>query len=78
MQSRELLDTIVKENKGKNTNTVSSFNVNQLLQNSSISEISHAVYSLFCLSHSVSPVVYGITTGFGKFARTVIPVSKLK
>uniref|UniRef100_A0A0E9VQ24 Uncharacterized protein n=1 Tax=Anguilla anguilla TaxID=7936 RepID=A0A0E9VQ24_ANGAN len=23
-------------------------------------------------------VVYGITTGFGKFARTVIPVSKLK
>uniref|UniRef100_G3NKZ1 Histidine ammonia-lyase n=1 Tax=Gasterosteus aculeatus aculeatus TaxID=481459 RepID=G3NKZ1_GASAC len=36
--SRELLDTIVKENK----------------------------------------VVYGITTGFGKFARTVIPVSKLK
>uniref|UniRef100_A0A3Q3WLL7 Histidine ammonia-lyase n=1 Tax=Mola mola TaxID=94237 RepID=A0A3Q3WLL7_MOLML len=38
VQSRELLDTIVKENK----------------------------------------VVYGITTGFGKFARTVIPVSKLK
>ncbi|KAJ8269221.1 hypothetical protein COCON_G00118280 [Conger conger] len=38
MQSRELLDTIVKENR----------------------------------------VVYGITTGFGKFARTVIPVSKLK
>uniref|UniRef100_A0A8C2I7Y4 Histidine ammonia-lyase n=1 Tax=Cyprinus carpio TaxID=7962 RepID=A0A8C2I7Y4_CYPCA len=37
VQSRELLDTIVKENK----------------------------------------VVYGITTGFGKFARTVIPVSKL-
>ncbi|KAG7521692.1 histidine ammonia-lyase [Solea senegalensis] len=38
VQSRDLLDTIVKENK----------------------------------------VVYGITTGFGKFARTVIPVSKLK
>ncbi|MFV1400468.1 aromatic amino acid lyase, partial [Klebsiella pneumoniae] len=38
VESRELLDTIVKENK----------------------------------------VVYGITTGFGKFARTVIPVSKLK
>uniref|UniRef100_A0A672NZL3 Histidine ammonia-lyase n=1 Tax=Sinocyclocheilus grahami TaxID=75366 RepID=A0A672NZL3_SINGR len=38
VQSRELLDTIVKENK----------------------------------------VVYGITTGFGKFAQTVIPVSKLK
>ncbi|CAL1594998.1 unnamed protein product [Knipowitschia caucasica] len=38
VQSRELLDTIVKENR----------------------------------------VVYGITTGFGKFARTVIPVSKLK
>uniref|UniRef100_A0A8C6MAK8 Histidine ammonia-lyase n=1 Tax=Nothobranchius furzeri TaxID=105023 RepID=A0A8C6MAK8_NOTFU len=38
VQARELLDTIVKENK----------------------------------------VVYGITTGFGKFARTVIPVSKLK
>lgn len=38
LQARELLDTIVKENK----------------------------------------VVYGITTGFGKFARTVIPVSKLK
>ncbi|TNN00311.1 hypothetical protein fugu_011557 [Takifugu bimaculatus] len=38
VQSRELLDTIVKENK----------------------------------------VVYGITTGFGKFARTVIPVSKLE
>uniref|UniRef100_A0A3Q3F6G8 Histidine ammonia-lyase n=1 Tax=Labrus bergylta TaxID=56723 RepID=A0A3Q3F6G8_9LABR len=38
VKSRELLDTIVKENK----------------------------------------VVYGITTGFGKFARTVIPVSKLK
>uniref|UniRef100_A0A146P6X8 Histidine ammonia-lyase n=1 Tax=Fundulus heteroclitus TaxID=8078 RepID=A0A146P6X8_FUNHE len=38
VQSRELLDTIVKENK----------------------------------------VVYGITTGFGNFARTVIPVSKLK
>ncbi|XP_030625933.1 histidine ammonia-lyase isoform X2 [Chanos chanos] len=38
LQSRELLDTIVNENK----------------------------------------VVYGITTGFGKFARTVIPVSKLK
>ncbi|GAA6093712.1 histidine ammonia-lyase [Tachysurus ichikawai] len=37
-QSRELLDTIVKEKK----------------------------------------VVYGITTGFGKFARTVIPISKLK
>uniref|UniRef100_A0A3B3ZQE0 Histidine ammonia-lyase n=1 Tax=Periophthalmus magnuspinnatus TaxID=409849 RepID=A0A3B3ZQE0_9GOBI len=37
VQSRELLDTIVKENK-----------------------------------------VYGITTGFGKFARTVIPVSKLE
>uniref|UniRef100_A0A8C9VR92 Histidine ammonia-lyase n=1 Tax=Scleropages formosus TaxID=113540 RepID=A0A8C9VR92_SCLFO len=37
VQSRELLDTIVKDNK----------------------------------------VVYGITTGFGKFARTVIPVSKL-
>ncbi|KAJ8002636.1 hypothetical protein DPEC_G00160950 [Dallia pectoralis] len=38
VKSRELLDTIVKENK----------------------------------------VVYGITTGFGKFARTVIPVHKLK
>ncbi|XP_058501456.1 histidine ammonia-lyase [Solea solea] len=38
VKSRDLLDTIVKENK----------------------------------------VVYGITTGFGKFARTVIPVSKLK
>uniref|UniRef100_A0A8D3DZ48 Histidine ammonia-lyase n=1 Tax=Scophthalmus maximus TaxID=52904 RepID=A0A8D3DZ48_SCOMX len=38
VQARDLLDTIVKENK----------------------------------------VVYGITTGFGKFARTVIPVSKLK
>uniref|UniRef100_A0A7N8XYJ6 Histidine ammonia-lyase n=1 Tax=Mastacembelus armatus TaxID=205130 RepID=A0A7N8XYJ6_9TELE len=38
VQSRELLDTIVKENK----------------------------------------VVYGITTGFGKFARTVITVNKLK
>ncbi|XP_075998462.1 histidine ammonia-lyase [Genypterus blacodes] len=38
VKSRELLDTIVKENR----------------------------------------VVYGITTGFGKFARTVIPVSKLK
>ncbi|XP_051915938.1 histidine ammonia-lyase-like [Hippocampus zosterae] len=38
VKARELLDTIVKENK----------------------------------------VVYGITTGFGKFARTVIPVSKLK
>ncbi|XP_061899036.1 histidine ammonia-lyase [Entelurus aequoreus] len=38
VQARELLDTIVKENR----------------------------------------VVYGITTGFGKFARTVIPVSKLK
>ncbi|XP_036961813.1 histidine ammonia-lyase [Acanthopagrus latus] len=38
VQARELLDTIVKENK----------------------------------------VVYGITTGFGKFARTVIPVSKLR
>ncbi|KAJ8384349.1 hypothetical protein AAFF_G00206020 [Aldrovandia affinis] len=38
MQSRELLDKIVKENR----------------------------------------VVYGITTGFGKFARTVIPISKLK
>ncbi|XP_046890017.1 histidine ammonia-lyase [Hypomesus transpacificus] len=38
VKSRELIDTIVKENK----------------------------------------VVYGITTGFGKFARTVIPVSKLK
>ncbi|XP_031722025.1 histidine ammonia-lyase [Anarrhichthys ocellatus] len=38
VQARQLLDTIVKENK----------------------------------------VVYGITTGFGKFARTVIPVSKLK
>uniref|UniRef100_A0A8C5BNL9 Histidine ammonia-lyase n=1 Tax=Gadus morhua TaxID=8049 RepID=A0A8C5BNL9_GADMO len=38
VQARELLDTIVKENK----------------------------------------VVYGITTGFGKFARTVIPVGKLK
>ncbi|XP_054893570.1 histidine ammonia-lyase isoform X2 [Poeciliopsis prolifica] len=38
VQSRELLDTIVKENR----------------------------------------VVYGITTGFGKFARTVIPVGKLK
>ncbi|XP_034444773.1 histidine ammonia-lyase [Hippoglossus hippoglossus] len=38
VQSRDLLDRIVKENK----------------------------------------VVYGITTGFGKFARTVIPVSKLK
>nr|XP_020480722.1 histidine ammonia-lyase isoform X2 [Monopterus albus] len=38
VQARELVDTIVKENK----------------------------------------VVYGITTGFGKFARTIIPVSKLK
>uniref|UniRef100_A0A3P9N9S0 Histidine ammonia-lyase n=1 Tax=Poecilia reticulata TaxID=8081 RepID=A0A3P9N9S0_POERE len=38
VQSRELLDTIVKENR----------------------------------------VVYGITTGFGKFARTVIPIGKLK
>ncbi|XP_012697892.1 histidine ammonia-lyase [Clupea harengus] len=38
VQARELLDTIVKENR----------------------------------------VVYGITTGFGKFARTVIPVSKLQ
>uniref|UniRef100_A0A8C5C412 Histidine ammonia-lyase n=1 Tax=Gadus morhua TaxID=8049 RepID=A0A8C5C412_GADMO len=27
---------------------------------------------------SLSVVVYGITTGFGKFARTVIPVGKLK
>ncbi|XP_041966184.1 histidine ammonia-lyase isoform X1 [Alosa sapidissima] len=38
VQARELLDTIVKENR----------------------------------------IVYGITTGFGKFARTVIPVPKLK
>ncbi len=68
VQSRELLDTIVKENKG----------VNQLLQNSSISEISDFLYSILSISLSVPPVVYGITTGFGKFARTVIPVSKLK
>lgn len=35
---------------------------------------------ILCLTSLVSipPVVYGITTGFGKFARTVIPVSKLK
>ena len=26
----------------------------------------------------VSSVVYGVTTGFGKFARVVIPVDKLK
>uniref|UniRef100_A0A671PQ47 Histidine ammonia-lyase n=1 Tax=Sinocyclocheilus anshuiensis TaxID=1608454 RepID=A0A671PQ47_9TELE len=32
--------------------------------------------STYLLLNSV--VVYGITTGFGKFARTVIPVSKLK
>uniref|UniRef100_A0AAQ6ARU4 Histidine ammonia-lyase n=1 Tax=Amphiprion ocellaris TaxID=80972 RepID=A0AAQ6ARU4_AMPOC len=32
------------------------------------------LYLLSCLAC----VVYGITTGFGKFARTVIPVSKLK
>lgn len=35
-------------------------------------------YSLLFTSRPVSLVVYGITTGFGKFARTVIPVSKLK
>lgn len=33
VQSRELLDTIVKENKGKDTNSLNGLNVGQILQN---------------------------------------------
>lgn len=65
VQSRELLDTIVKENKGKNSSMVIGLNVAPVPEFTDLLLI-------------FSPVVYGITTGFGKFARTVIPVSKLK
>lgn len=63
VKSRELLDTIVKENKGRDAKRVVERRAVPL----------KCGFRLFLLA-----VVYGITTGFGKFARTVIPVSKLK
>lgn len=65
VQSRELLDTIVKENKGEDSSTVVGLNVAPVPEFTDLLLI-------------FPPVVYGITTGFGKFARTVIPISKLK
>uniref|UniRef100_A0A8C9YUW4 Histidine ammonia-lyase n=1 Tax=Sander lucioperca TaxID=283035 RepID=A0A8C9YUW4_SANLU len=48
------------------------------LTSTDLVNLGRGLYKIKYLSLSVPPVVYGITTGFGKFARTVIPVSKLK
>lgn len=71
-QSREVIDSIIKEKTGTSFSGRPDI-FTDTGENETSFESNHRGVCLFCV-----PVVYGITTGFGKFARTVIPVHKLQ
>lgn len=68
-KSREVIDSIIKEKTG----IVFSLCPTILFINRTKRPASNCTMSVFFVV-----VVYGITTGFGKFARTIIPVNKLE
>lgn len=72
-KSREVIDSIVKEKTGILFYVIQFFLLT--FKKWPASNGTMSVIVLFCF---FVLVVYGITTGFGKFARTVIPVSKLE
>lgn len=73
-KSREVIDSIVKEKTGILFSLCHTILFIDFLKNGLYLMVPYLF--LFCFVFVL--VVYGITTGFGKFARTVIPVNKLE